>query len=150
MEDVLLSNEPMNTILEQIREDYGQFPHHQRYELYAPNVYFKDPMTEFRGVTRYQRMIGFMGRWFQDMELQLHAITQTDNDIYTEWVLRWTSPLPWRPRITIAGKSKLQLDENGLIIAHIDHWYCSRLDVLRQHFLTNATSYGKTEPRELN
>jgi hypothetical protein len=65
-------------------------------------------------------MIGFMGRWFQDMELQLHAITQTDNDIYTEWVLRWTSPLPWHPRITIAGKSKLQLDENGLIIAHIE------------------------------
>jgi hypothetical protein len=30
-------------LLDQIRADYQQFPHHQSYHLYAEDVYFKDP-----------------------------------------------------------------------------------------------------------
>lgn len=34
-------------LLEQIRQDYQRFPQQQSYHLYADDVYFKDPSTNF-------------------------------------------------------------------------------------------------------
>ena len=122
-------------ILERIRQDYQRFPHDQSYDLYAEGVYFKDPLTQFRGVDRYRQMIGFMERWFQRVQLDLHAIDQPQPDlIKTRWTLSWTAPVPWQPRMSISGWSELRLDEAGLICAHVDHWDCSRLSVLGQLF----------------
>jgi hypothetical protein len=128
-------------ILNILQEDYQRFPLNQSYEIYAKDVYFKDPMTEFRGITRYQAMIGFMTHWFQNIQMELHDIKQITersepprDRIETRWTLSWTTPLPWQPRIAISGRSELMLNEQNLIISHIDYWDCSRWDVLRQHF----------------
>ncbi len=121
-------------LLQILQADYQRFPVDQTYSLYAPDVYFKDPMTEFRGIERYRQMIGFIQRWFQHCQMELHQIQQTGNQIRTEWTLRWTTPLPWQPRIAIAGWSELTLNEVGLIASHIDYWHCSKWDVIRQHF----------------
>ena len=128
-------------IIEILQEDYQRFPRDQTYEIYAKEVYFKDPMTEFRGIKRYQAMIGFMTHWFQNIQMELHDIKQISDRteplrdrIETRWTLSWTTPLPWQPRIAISGRSELMLNEQNLIISHIDYWDCSRWDVLRQHF----------------
>ena len=128
-------------IIEILQEDYQRFPRDQTYEIYAKDVYFKDPMTEFRGIKRYQAMIGFMTHWFQNIQMELHNIEQISDRtepirdrIETRWTLSWTTPLPWQPRIAISGRSELMLNEQNLIISHIDYWDCSRWDVLQQHF----------------
>ena len=128
-------------IIEILQEDYQRFPRDQTYDIYAKDVYFKDPMTEFRGIKRYQSMIGFMSHWFQNIQMELHDIKQMGDlpeplrdRIETQWTLSWTTPLPWQPRIAISGRSELMLNEQNLIISHIDYWDCSRWDVLRQHF----------------
>jgi len=128
-------------IIEILQEDYQRFPRDQTYEIYAKDVYFKDPMTEFRGIKRYQSMIGFMSHWFQNIQMELHHIEQIGDlaeplrdRIETRWTLSWTTPLPWQPRIAISGRSELMLNEQNLIISHIDYWDCSRWDVLQQHF----------------
>lgn len=124
------------SILETLQADYQRFPRDQTYEIYAPDVYFKDPMTEFRGVDRYQQMIGFIQTWFLNCKMDLHQIHQTGNQIRSDWTLHWNTPLPWKPPIAISGWSELTLDDRGLICSHIDYWHCSRLDVLKQHFST--------------
>jgi hypothetical protein len=121
-------------IIEILKEDYQRFPRDQTYEIYAKDVYFKDPMTEFRGIKRYQAMIGFMSHWFQNIQMELHDIKQIGDRLETRWTLSWTTPLPWQPRIAISGRSELMLNEQNLIVSHIDYWDCSRWDVLRQHF----------------
>ena len=128
-------------IIEILKKDYQRFPRDQTYDIYAKDVYFKDPMTEFRGIKRYQSMIGFMSHWFQNIQMELHDIKQMGDlpeplrdRIETQWTLSWTTPLPWQPRIAISGRSELMLNEQNLIISHIDYWDCSRWDVLRQHF----------------
>jgi hypothetical protein len=128
-------------IIQILQEDYQRFPRDQTYEIYAKDVYFKDPMTEFRGIKRYQSMIGFMTDWFQNIQMELHDIKQIGDlpeplrdRLETRWTLSWTTPLPWQPRIAISGRSELMLNEQNLIISHIDYWDCSRWDVLRQHF----------------
>lgn len=121
-------------ILEILKQDYQNFPYNQTYSIYAENVYFKDPLNEFTGIHRYQEMISFMQNWFKDVQMDLHSIKRRDWQIDTEWTLNWTTPLPWKPRIAIPGKSELKLNQQQQIIGHFDYWYCSRWDVVTQHF----------------
>lgn len=127
-------------IVEALKEDYQRFPENQTYSLYANDVYFKDPMNEFRGVEQYRKMIGFMNTWFKDVKMDLHDIRRNDDTIETRWTLHWTTPLPWQPRIAIPGTSDLKLNREGLIMCHIDYWDISRLDVLKQHFFPKSTA----------
>ncbi|NJN88607.1 MAG: DUF2358 domain-containing protein [Leptolyngbyaceae cyanobacterium SL_7_1] len=120
-------------VVQVLREDYGRFPRDQTYSLYAEDVYFKDPMNEFRGRDRYRTMIGMINTLFLNCEMALHDIQRHNNQIRTDWTLSWNTPLPWQPRIHIPGWSELTLNEADLIISHIDYWHCSRLDVLKQH-----------------
>ena len=121
-------------ILERIKQDYERFPLDQSYDLYSDDVRFKEPLTQFQGIKRYREMIDFMSQWLQDMTLELYDISRSEDTILTDWKLSWTTPLPWRPRISIAGNSQLQLNSQEKIIAHIDTWKCSRWQVLWQHF----------------
>ena len=122
-------------ILQILKDDYQRFPVDQTYSIYAKDVYFKDPTSEFQGVDRYKRTIAFVQAWFRHCKMDLHHIQQTGNSIRTDWTLSWNTPLPWHPRITIPGWSELTLNADGLIVSHLDYWHCSRLDVLKQHFL---------------
>jgi hypothetical protein len=122
------------TILDIIKQDYKQFPENQTYSIYAEDVYFKDPLNQFRGIERYQKMINFIRQWFLDAQLDLHEISQSEDLITTRWTLSWTTPLPWKPRISIPGWSELKLNSSGLICSHIDYWDCSRFDVIKQLF----------------
>lgn len=123
-------------ILTALRQDYSRFPQNQTYSLYSEDVFFKDPMTEFRGVKKYQEMISLIDRFFHNPQLDLHEIQQTGDQIRTDWTLSWTTPLPWKPRIRISGWSDLTLDlTTGLITQHIDSWNCTRWNVVQQHFV---------------
>jgi hypothetical protein len=119
-------------ILDVLIEDYRKFPHDQTYSVYTEDVYFKDPVYEYRGRDRYQRMIEFIKTWFLDPKLDLQAIQRTGDTIRTDWTLSWTTPLPWKPRIHINGWSQLTLNGEDQITAHIDYWHCSRWDVIKQ------------------
>ena len=124
-------------ILEVLKEDYRNFPNHQTYSIYAEDVYFEDPLNKFQGIKRYQKMIDFLGRFFQDIVLELHDISQNGQDIRTDWTLNMTPPLPWKPRLSISGWSELQLNQDNLIISHCDRWHLSPFKVLLQVFSTN-------------
>ncbi|MCC5627411.1 DUF2358 domain-containing protein [Nostoc sphaeroides CHAB 2801] len=121
-------------IIEILKEDYQRFPVNQTYSIYAPEVYFQDPLNKFRGVKRYKEMINLIQTWFLDPKMDLHNIQRLGDTIKTEWTLSWNTPLPWKPRISIPGWSELSLNSDGLIVSHIDYWNCSRLDVVKQHF----------------
>jgi hypothetical protein len=121
-------------IIEILKQDYQHFPVDQTYSIYANDVFFKDPLNEFRGLDRYKQMLGFIQTWFINPQLDLHDISQSGDTIKTRWTLSWTTPLPWKPRISIPGWSELRLNADGLISSHIDYWDIPRLDVLKQLF----------------
>ncbi|MCC5642016.1 DUF2358 domain-containing protein [Nostoc sp. CHAB 5824] len=123
-------------IIEILKEDYQRFPVNQTYSIYAPDVYFQDPLNKFRGVKRYKLMIKFIETVFLNTKMDLHNIQRLGDTIKTEWTLSWNTPLPWKPRISIPGWSELGTNSDGLIVSHIDYWNCSRLDVVKQHFFT--------------
>ncbi|BBC25738.1 DUF2358 domain-containing protein [Pseudanabaena sp. ABRG5-3] len=135
----------MTNILDIIKADYAKFPEAQTYSIYSEDVYFKDPVYNFRGIKQYQKMIGFITFWFKNLKLELHDISRTENLVKASWTMSWDAPLPWKPRISVTGWSDLTVDKfagdlgNGesdreLIISHIDYWECSKFDVIKQHF----------------
>lgn len=123
-------------IIEILQQDYQRFPFDQTYSIYDRNVYFKDPLNQFRGLDRYKQTISFIETWFRDVKMDLRDIQRRGDTIYTEWTLHWTTPVPWKPRIAIPGRSELKLNDRQLIISHIDYWYCSVFDVLKQHLFS--------------
>jgi hypothetical protein len=119
-------------ILDQLREDYRNFPLDQTFSLYAEDVYFKDPLTSFRGLKRYQSLIQFMKTWFKEIHLELQDLQQTGDRIESRWILSWTAPVPWQPKMQISGRSELHLNPEGFIASHFDYWDCSGWDVFMQ------------------
>jgi hypothetical protein len=120
-----------------LQADYDRFPANQTYDIYADDVYFKDPLTEFRGVKKYRAMIGFLQRFFSNIKLEVHRVEPTAELIKTEWTLNMTSPLPWQPRLSIPGRSELKVNQANLISSHIDYWHISPWSVLRQNFFSD-------------
>ena len=123
----------MNTV-EIIKEDYQRFPENQTYSIYAEDVYFKDPLNEFTGKEKYKKMIQFLGKFFQNIKMEVHSVRTEECTIVTEWTLNMTSPLPWKPRLSIPGWSELTTNPEGIITAHVDRWKISPWDVLKQNF----------------
>lgn len=127
----------ITNLIETIKADYQRFPLDQTYCIYAPDIYFQDPLSKFNGIQKYQKMIGFLGKWFRNLRLELHEIKQVENNsqdkIITRWTMSWQSPLPWQPKIAVSGWSELAVNHDGLISSHIDYWDCSVWDVLMQH-----------------
>ncbi|MFK8186649.1 MAG: DUF2358 domain-containing protein [Phormidesmis sp.] len=125
----------MSEVVARLKRDYAQFPNNQSYELYAEDVQFKDPMNAFKGVDRYRKMITFLDRFFNDIQMDLHSIQQTSPSlIITKWTLNMDAPLPWSPRLSISGRSELGLNQLGLVNSHVDYWDCSKWSVLMQVF----------------
>jgi len=120
-------------ILEILKRDYEQFPENQTYTIYAEDVYFKDPLNEFIGVDRYIQNINTIARWFEEIELEVRDLKRVEDTIKSEWTLYMNSPLPWKPRLAIPGRSELKLNAENLIISHIDYWNISPMEVLKQN-----------------
>ena len=82
-------------LVEIIREDYQRFPENQTFEIYAEDVYFKDPLNEFNGIKKYRAMIGFLGTFFGDVKMDVHdvGVIKDGEVIKTEWTLNMTSLL---------------------------------------------------------
>ena len=127
-------NNRQQDLVEILREDYARFPDNQTYEIYDRDVYFKDPLNEFNGVKKYQAMIGFLGSFFGNVKMDVHDMNRSGATIKIEWTLNMTSPLPWKPRLSIPGWTELEVNDENLISSHIDYWHISRWKVLRQNF----------------
>ena len=42
--------------------------------------------------------------------------------IDTRWTLSWVAPAPWKPAMSIPGRSELGINDEGKIVSHIDYW----------------------------
>ena len=129
-------NPPVN-LVEILKADYQRFPDEQTFEIYAQDVYFKDPLNEFRGVKKYRSMINFLSTFFSNIEMEVHGVDRNEDLIKTEWTLHMTPPLPWKPRLSIPGWSELKVNNANMISSHVDYWHISPWNVLGQNFSFN-------------
>lgn len=136
-------------IVENLREDYRQFPKNQTYSLYAEDMYFKDPTNQFRGLMLFKATIKLIDIFFLNCKMDLHAIERSGDEIRMEWTLSWNSPLPWKPFTRVDGWTELKLNEQEKICSQIDYWHCSRLDVLKQQLPKRQNAQKPDKVKEM-
>lgn len=109
--------------------------------VYNADVFFEDPLNQFRGAKRYASNISFLKKSpvFSDSTLVIHDswirqnVTadelgipggdQERESIRTRWTLEMTANLPWKPRVVFTGTSDYVVDEEtGKVSEHIDLW----------------------------
>jgi len=86
----------------------------------APDIYFRDPFNETRGIAAFERVLKKM---FDDIAEPHFVIEHAalDGDVgYLNWRLRFRGKR--RAAHEIVGVSELHFDAEGRIARHIDHW----------------------------
>lgn len=92
-------------------------------ELAAPNLHYRDPLNETRGVARVKQV---MARVFRDVDDPRYIITHAAVDDDTCF-LRWK--FTCRPRLSgkgqpwiVDGVTEVRFDDEGRVVELIDHW----------------------------
>ncbi|XP_048136742.1 uncharacterized protein LOC115734382 isoform X1 [Rhodamnia argentea] len=110
--------------------------------IYAEDCIFEDPTIRFRGKGLYERNLKLLVPFFDHPSIILHNIQKGDDETYilARWKLRTYLKLPWRPLISIDGKTVYELDDNFVIVRHAESWNVSALEAIGQIF---TPSFGR-------
>ncbi|XP_030460678.1 uncharacterized protein LOC115680978 isoform X1 [Syzygium oleosum] len=110
--------------------------------IYAEDCIFEDPTIRFRGKGLYERNLKLLVPFFDHPSIILHSIQKGDDETYilARWKLRTYLKLPWRPLISIDGKTVYELDDNFAIVRHAESWNISALEAIGQIF---TPSFGR-------
>ena len=109
------------------------------YDVYSPDIFFRDPVNEFKGKFNYHLIfwtLRFHARlFFREISFDVHDISQTTSDtIRVDWTVWGILRVPPKAIVCFNGYSNYSLNENGLIDNHIDTWDRMPREVLRQFF----------------
>jgi hypothetical protein len=110
------------------------------YSIYAGNIVFQDPLSQFSGKFAY-RLIFWTLRFhaalfFKEIYFDLHNIRPDEVDtICAEWTVRGVLRLPWHRAVCFHGYSVYRLNKEGLICEHVDIWDRPPVQILNQMLL---------------
>jgi steroid delta-isomerase len=91
--------------------------------LAAPDIRFKDPFNDVRGVERMERCMQAMFADATDVRFQVLDRAVNGATAYLRWRF-WFKPkrlggtVPWQ----VDGMSEVHFDAEGRVVEHIDHW----------------------------
>ena len=89
--------------------------------LCTPDVRFRDPFNDVRGLAAMRRVFEKM---FEDVREPRFVVTDravSGQVCYLRWEFTFLQPrggAPWR----ILGMTEVHFDESGRVAAHLDHW----------------------------
>ncbi|XP_059312195.1 uncharacterized protein LOC132063593 isoform X3 [Lycium ferocissimum] len=147
-EEPLVSN--VDDVLKIIKSDYeksyfvtGLFTS----RIYAEDCTFEDPTIKFRGRDLYFRNLQLLVPFFDSPSIELEKIEKGNDSnaevIVAYWKLRTSLKLPWRPLISVDGKTVYDLDEQLKIVKHVESWNISALEAVGQILMPGLRSSGE-------
>ncbi|KAK9083860.1 hypothetical protein Scep_030331 [Stephania cephalantha] len=114
--------------------------------VYFEDCAFEDPTIKFRGKNLYAQNIKLLVPFFEHPTLILKQIEKgADSDaksVLATWKLRTYLKLPWKPLISIEGRTLYELDDELKIVRHAESWNVSALEAIGQIFTPGARKPG--------
>ncbi|XP_023641220.1 uncharacterized protein LOC17892340 isoform X2 [Capsella rubella] len=120
-------------------------------EIYSDDCIFEDPTISFQGeelqylrigTELYERNLRLLVPFLEDASIELQHMEKSElserNYILATWKLRTYLKLPWRPLISINGKTVYDLDRDFKIVRHVESWNVSALEAVGQIFTVNS------------
>jgi len=95
---------------------------HRLRELCTPDVHFRDPFNDSRGIKPFQAALAKM---FEDLTEPRFTVTDQavgNQACYLRWIFTFGSKRPPNGCRRIEGISEIHLNAAGKVTAHIDHW----------------------------
>lgn len=89
------------------------------YKVFGPQIYFKDPFNEVRGLAEVQGIYKNRFLKLKDVEYRVHQMSGIDKTGYIEWRLYYQQA---GKSIQINGITKILLNDDNKIIVAIDYW----------------------------
>ncbi|MBW4469647.1 MAG: DUF2358 domain-containing protein [Stenomitos rutilans HA7619-LM2] len=107
------------------------------YDIYSREIAFRDPVNHFKGKFNYRIIfwtLRFHGQlFFTELHFDLHSVQQANLEtIRADWTVRGTLRVPWNAKLLFHGYSIYTLNQDGLIITHVDTWDRSPREILKQ------------------
>ncbi len=87
--------------------------------LYAPGVFFRDPMQQAEGLAAFLEVNRRMGKGAEQVRFQVRDSTGDDELFYLHWTMRFEPRLG--PALSVEGVSRIRA-EARLVVEHIDYW----------------------------
>lgn len=87
----------------------------------APDIRFRDPFNDVRGVEAYKRVLDDMYEKLAYVRFKVRHSAGDDAIRYLRWDLEYRSGAKADIR-TIQGMSELRFGADGRVVEHVDHW----------------------------
>ncbi|HLO88308.1 MAG TPA: DUF2358 domain-containing protein [Nostocaceae cyanobacterium] len=107
------------------------------YDIYTENIYFRDPISIFKGKFNYKIIfwtLRFHAKlFFTQIAFDVHEVLQSaDDGILVKWTVRGVLRVPWKAKLFFNGHSNYKFNADGLIYEHIDTWDRKPGEILAQ------------------
>lgn len=110
--------------------------------IYADECTFEDPTIKFQGKDLYARNLNLLLPFLLNPSIRLKKIEKgLDSEkefIVASWKLRTYLRLPWKPLISVDGRTIYDLDEEFRIVRHVERWNISALEAIIQIFTPSS------------
>ncbi|KAM7280447.1 hypothetical protein ACFE04_007581 [Oxalis oulophora] len=114
--------------------------------LYTQDCLFEDPTIRFRGTELYSRNLKLLVPFFDQPSIQMETIDKGVNSetkfVQATWKLRTYLKLPWKPLISVDGRTVYELDDNFKIVRHAESWNVSPIEAIGQIFTPGLRKPG--------
>lgn len=94
---------------------------HEFANVFDPQVYFKDPFNEVRGLADLQQIFSHMFGSLHEPEFRIHHMAGADKTGYLEWRFYFKLK-PNGETQQINGMSKILINDQDKVIVHMDYW----------------------------
>ena len=89
---------------------------------YHPDLRFQDPLQKLEGRAAFLEMSeSFVGKVY-DFEATIDQAAQTGNVIFLQWTMHYRFGKPTAARMRSEGTTKLELDDEGMVVLHRDYF----------------------------
>jgi hypothetical protein len=123
------SRSKAEVLAEELKTDLKQMfdlAYEPKWDLYAEDVLFKDPLNKFKGIQKYKDNIQMLkdSPLFTGGKMTLHEVNIVNPQrVDTRWTLAMTfKPFPWQPRLEFTGTTQYIMGADGLVVEHLDQW----------------------------
>lgn len=101
-------------------------------DLLTTNVHWSTPLFSATGLGSVTSNLDGLRNFVIDARVQPINSSNSESEEVVEWLFSFVYPLPWRPRVTISGRSVAFRDTDGTIMRIEDEWNHSPFSIVRQ------------------
>jgi hypothetical protein len=99
---------------------------------YSDDCVFSDPFVSFKGTARFKTNVANFSNALREVDVKVNKIEDVNEGVKAYWRFSGIiDALPWRPKLAASGNTIHVLNEDNLVVKHIEAWDVDPMIVLK-------------------